>query len=394
MALFSHVVDASNGTVAEGCAFLGRGRLLEEQKESSRQASRLLLERHRGLEARGLSSVGQAVRTSLERSSQSRRQQQERARLRSTAEQAGGAAELARHLLGGTHSDTPPRPVLLYVGKGSMVRSSGGTGPRSGPPILRQLEIELRRRRVRSLVVRTGEAFTSSVCSCQGCRDGQSQRNPYVICISPADLTKPANCKVTAVQGAGSGKNERVQDLPPRFLPDRAEDAAPRRSRRHQHCDQRREAEGVWPSGVSHRRHRVDLAQIANSYDLAPAPSSPTSLFRRRISPHRPETLSCLFLNTTLTAPNTLLLISTTRLCTHYLLLPPCSLISCFVFLHPLRLRSLLSEECSIHCVHATLHMRATQLSSGRLPTYGICRPAARGRKEAKRGHGDNLGGP
>ena len=88
-------------------------------------------------------------------------------------------------------------------------------------------------------------------------------------------------------------------------------------------------------------------------------------------------------------------LISTTRLSTHYLLLPPCSLISCFIFLHPHSLQSLLSEECSIHRVHATLHMRATQLSSGRLPTY--CRPAAAaawGRKEVKRGDGDNLGGP
>lgn len=227
VALFSHVVDASNGTVAEGCAFLGRGRLLEEQKESSRQASKLLLERHRGLEARQLSSVGQAVLKSLERSSESRRRQQERARLRSNAEQAGGAAELARHLLGGTQSGTPPQPVLLYIGKGSMVRSSGGTGPRSGPPILRQLEIELRRRRVRSLIVRTGEAYTSSVCSCQGCRDGEAQRNPYVVCLSPADLKKPANSKVNAIQGAGSDKNKWLKDLPSRLLPSGAADDAP-----------------------------------------------------------------------------------------------------------------------------------------------------------------------
>lgn len=188
--LFTSTPYAKDGAIAEGVALYSRRSLLELQKLSSREASSLLAKRQRVLLPSNAPLTGSteprsriAIAT-LSSSSASSRHQQERSRLRSTAEQQGAAAELARHILGGSASKEgvgtveQAQAALIYVGKGSMVRSDGGHGPRSGAAITRQLEVELRRQRVRCLFVRTNEAYTSSVCPSAHCTNEEGQRNP------------------------------------------------------------------------------------------------------------------------------------------------------------------------------------------------------------------------
>lgn len=188
--LFTSSPYTENGAIAEGVALYARRSLLELQKLSSREASSLLVERQRVLSPSTAPSTGSTESRSsitiaaLSSSSTSGRHQQEHARLRSRAEQQGAAAELARHILGGSASKEgvgtaeQAQAALVYVGKGSMVRAGGGHGPRSGAAIARQLEVELRRRQVRCLFVRTNEAYTSSVCPSAHCTNEDGQRNP------------------------------------------------------------------------------------------------------------------------------------------------------------------------------------------------------------------------
>lgn len=193
VALFSRVSDLSGASEAEGVAYYGRGSLVEVQKRNSQEASRLLKERQEDvLDLRttngGKPTDDAAPIAELAASNAWTRHQSEQAALRTKREEQGAAAELGQHLLAGTIRGRSPisglgshKPsVLVYVGKGSQVRSGGGTGPRSGPAIIRQLETELRRHRVRYLFVRTNEMWTSSVCPSAYCLDDKDQRNWYV----------------------------------------------------------------------------------------------------------------------------------------------------------------------------------------------------------------------
>lgn len=191
IASFAATPDAKGRCVHEGVALYGRGSLAELQREASRTSSRLLEERRRcfvdgsGLQAGGGGAqqpeeVRRSVVERLERSGHSRRAQTEQARLASDAEATGAASELVRHILGGTLSQAnardPTISVLAYVGKGSIVRTGGGTGPRSGAVIARKLEAELRRLGVNSMLVRTNEMYTSSVCPNSACRSADGRR--------------------------------------------------------------------------------------------------------------------------------------------------------------------------------------------------------------------------
>lgn len=194
-AAFSRVPPLrGKGKAHEGIAFYARGRLTEQQRAASRSASAALKARSATLgtdrspenDTKSTARAGEltvhvCARERLLLAGRSRRAHTEACRRAADAERHGAAADLVRHILGGQDAEEraadAQTSVLLYIGKGSMVRSSGWTGPRSGPAIVRRLEIELRRRGVRSMLVRTNECYTSQACPNPDCRDERGQRS-------------------------------------------------------------------------------------------------------------------------------------------------------------------------------------------------------------------------